>query len=206
VRAVYDVCATVRSSGLGVTTVFARVGGALSPWMCQWLYWRSRYLAVYSCVLASCVAGVIAARMPKDTRGMELDVKINKSITRARERDNSNDEHIDDRAAGRVQEEKRTIDSRHPIVVGDPYADDDSECSAEDVTALPSSHRQVQQELAAEAESIRASLNLDILKSTPISCADVAGLDANEEVDSDREAHTTTQVVRHKQREAAEII
>ena len=68
--------ASVRSSGLGVTTLFARVGGALSPWACQWLFWRSRHLSVAACVLAALAAANIAANMPTDTIGSDMRVRM----------------------------------------------------------------------------------------------------------------------------------
>lgn len=68
--------AQVRSSGLGVTTVFARIGGAASAWVCQWLYWHDRYLAVLSCVGAAVVAAGVASKMPKDTKDRHLDIHV----------------------------------------------------------------------------------------------------------------------------------
>lgn len=68
--------AEVRSSGLGVTTLFARIGGAVSPWVVQLLFWRSRVAALASCVGASLLAAAVAHAMPKDTKGQELQVLV----------------------------------------------------------------------------------------------------------------------------------
>jgi len=73
--------AEVRSSGLGLTTIFARIGGGAAPWLCSWMYWRSKYMAVGACVAAALLAAMVASKMPKDTKGSKLEVNIKEATT-----------------------------------------------------------------------------------------------------------------------------
>ena len=174
--------AQVRSSGLGLTTVFARVGGALSPFVCQWLYWREKNLAVYACVGAACLAAWVTSRMPVDTHNLDLAVHITKqhhppaSISQSA------------RGAARMQtqgvagmpDKPRSIDAAR-VPIAKAIEDDDTD-SQEDLANLPSAHRLEQKELDEEAKSILATLNLDALKASH-AVADAeedAGLDVPE--------------------------
>jgi hypothetical protein len=200
------VISIVRSSALGFTTVFARIGGALSPWLCQWLYWRSRYLAVFSCVGAALVAAYVASSMPKDTRGEDLDVRVGREKKEGRKR----------KEKQRGERRKRSVsgisssDSASAAppratssLCAHPATDVDTD-SAEDATFLPSHH--AVDSLAAEAERILAQLNLDVLKSTANADDEVeAGSTAPHQEQEEDEASELTPRTQHKIEEASII-
>jgi hypothetical protein len=147
----------VRSSGLGVTTVFARIGGAVSPWLCQLLYARSRSLAVFSCVAASLLAACIAANMPNDTKGRELQVHItveNDALEHAAD---------DDTCAAPLTDESALQPAVSDDEEGGGRASISSSVSS---SAEDHLHHHREHDLAsAESDYMRASLNLDLLKS-----------------------------------------
>jgi MFS family permease len=79
--------ASVRSSGLGITTVFARLGGMASPWLADYVFWQvSRSAAAWACVAAALLAALLAQTMPRDTKGQNLGLHVQQQQQGQRQR------------------------------------------------------------------------------------------------------------------------
>ena len=58
----------IRAFGLGVTTAFARIGGAVSPFIAHMVFSQDRNTALFICALAGIVAAGLMMLMPHETQ------------------------------------------------------------------------------------------------------------------------------------------